>query len=451
MVVADRYSRSGALPRLNSRSPALLIPLAFAAAALAARALMPSVPARFEIDLAAPLVVVTNWGAFGAVLFGVLFLALGGASLAYRSLVCRRTPLSLAALATLSGLAIAAAWCAPVLFSSDVYAYAAYGELARLGIDPYLLAPVHRSDPLLGVAAWQWGNAIPMCVYGPAFVGLSRAIVTTFAPFGTLAQLDALRLLASAAFVFCAPLACAAFPGGRRARLGAAATIALNPLAIWCAAEGHNDAIALAIVLAGFALTQRGFFGVGPAVIAFSALVKVPGALAALAVATLHRRFRVGAAVGIGLAGLLSVPLLVGVATRLAPQGHYTAQASLQAIVEPLGPLVALLAAAGIAAVLAANGIRRLRCGQIEGWLWLGLAVWVLIPNPYPWYGIWLVALAALAPRSRAANVAILLSFVAVLRYVPDAIGMPSAALGVILGLVAASPLLGLRYNERLA
>ena len=78
-----------------------------------------------------------------------------------------------------------------------------------------------------------------------------------------------------------------------------------------------------------------------------------------------------------------------------------------------------------------------------------GLAAWVLVPNPYPWYGLWLVALAGLAPRSRAGAVAILLSLTALLRYVPDAIAIPSPPIGVALGIAAALPLLGLCYNER--
>ncbi len=77
-----------------------------------------------------------------------------------------------------------------------------------------------------------------------------------------------------------------------------------------------------------------------------------------------------------------------------------------------------------------------------EGWIWLGLAAWVLVPNPYPWYGIWLVAAAALEPRSRAAGAAILLSLVALLRYIPDAVATPAPALSAALGVLAALPLL---------
>jgi hypothetical protein len=402
----------------------------------------------------APLVVVTNWGAHGALPLGALLVALAAAGLLYRRALARASSQSLATLAGVVAVALAVAWCSPVLFSSDVYAYAAYGELARLGLDPYAHAPPGLHDALLQDAAWQWSPAtFPICVYGPAFVGLARAVVDALAPLGTLAQLDGLRLAASAALLSIVPLAFAAYGGDRAAKLRAAATIALNPPAIWCAAEGHNDAIALAIVLAGFAVARRGFFATGAVIVAFSGLVKAPAALAAVAFAALQRRARLGAAVGIGLVAAFSLPLLFGVGTRLAPHGQYAPQASVQAIGAPWSPFAAIVAAGTICVALTAAGIVRLRRGDNAGWIWLGIGAWALVPNPYPWYGIWMIALAAIAPRSRAATAAILLSFTSLLRYVPDAIGGPTPAGTVALGVAASLPMLMLLpgwYNERL-
>jgi len=401
-----------------------------------------------------PLVVVTNWGAHGTLPLGLLLLALAAAGFLYRRAIARASSLSIAALAVIVAVALAVAWCSPVLFSSDVYAYAAYGELARLGLDPYAHAPPGLRDALLQEAAWQWRpSTFPICVYGPAFVGLARAIVGALAPLGTLAQLDGLRVAASAALLSIVPLACAAYRGDLAAKLRAAATIALNPPAVWCAAEGHNDALALAIVLAGFAVARRGFFGTGAAIVAFSGLIKAPAALAAVAFAALQRRARLGAAIGVGLAAAFSLPLLFGVGTRLAPHGQYAPQASLQAIVAPLSPLAALVVAGAVCIALAAGGVMRLRRADDAGWIWLGIGAWALVPNPYPWYGIWLVALAAIAPRSRAATAAILLSFSSLLRYVPDAVAMPGPAGTVALGVAASLPMLLLLpgwYNERL-
>jgi hypothetical protein len=397
----------------------------------------------------APLVVVTNWGVAGVPLLGGVLLACAAGAVAYWRALRQTYPVSLKTACAAAAVALAAAWFVPVLFSSDVYAYAAYGEMARIGLNPYALAPVHALDALVRAAQVQWVTAFPICLYGPAFVALARFFVTTLAPLGPLAQLDAFRVAASAAFLLCVPLAYFAFEGDRALRLRAAATIGLNPAAIWCAAEGHNDAIALAVVLAGFVLVRRRLLNAGAAVVALSSMIKPPGMAAAIGLAIVERRARIGALAGIAIAAALSAPLIAGVATQLAPHGTYAPQASLQAVFRPLGAFVSFAVAFVAGALLARRGVALLRGRFVEGWIWLGLAAWVLVPNPYPWYALWLVALAGVAPRSRPGAVAILLSLTALLRYVPDAIAIPSPPLAVALGIAATLPLLGLCYNER--
>ncbi|HYL26457.1 MAG TPA: hypothetical protein VEW74_01415 [Candidatus Nitrosotalea sp.] len=343
----------------------------------------------------------------------------------------------------LAAVGLAIAWFAPVLFSSDVYAYAAYGELARIGLNPYAPIPSGITDPIVRAAQVQWVSAFPICVYGPAFVLAARGIVGFFAAYGLGPALDALRILASLAFLLCGALAYAAFGGDRASRLRAAATIVLNPPAIWCAAEGHNDALALAVVLAGFAVMRR-YRNFGAAIIALSGTVKIPGIAAAAAAGLADRRALLGAAGGATLAAALSLPLLAGAASRIAPHGVYAPQASLQAIAASLSPPLAWVLALAVAVALIARGRALLRVENVEGWIWFALAAWVLVPNPYPWYGLWLVAVAALAPRSRVGSVAIALSLTSLLRYVPDAIATPAPAVAAVLGLAAALPLLAL-------
>jgi alpha-1,6-mannosyltransferase len=395
-------------------------------------------------DAAQPLPVVTDWGPHGAQIVGFFILAVAALGVAYWRVLPHPARFSLAGIAALATAALAVAWCMPFLFSSDVYAYAAYGELARLGLNPYAHGGFHIGNALLADAAWQWSGAFPICVYGLGFVELARLDVSALAPFGTLAQLQGLRVMASAALLACIPLAWAAYAGDRATRLRAAATIALNPVAIWCAAEGHNDAIALAMVLAGFALVRRRLAGSGAAIVALSALIKPTGAAAAVALAFVDRRARIGACCGIAAAVAFSLPLVAGVTTQLAPHGRYAPQASLQAIFAPLGLIAALLAAGSIAALLAVRGVALLRADRREGWIWLGLAAWVLVPNPYPWYALWLLALVPLSPGSRAATTGLLLSFTSLLRYVPDAVGVPGPGESVALGIVAALPLAAL-------
>jgi hypothetical protein len=264
------------------------------------------------------------------------------------------------------------------------------------------------------------------------------------APIGPLATLAALRVVASAAFLLCTPLAYAAFDGDRAFRLRAAATLGLNPVAIWCAAEGHNDALALAVVLAGFALVRKRLMRIGAAVVALSALIKPQGAVAAIALGAIDRRARAGAAVGLAAAAALWLFPLVAMATQARAHGPYAPQASLQAVLAPLGAIPAISVGAALSIVLLAGGTRLLRRGRRDGWIFYGLAAWVLIPNPYPWYGIWLVALAALAPQTKAWRAALLLSFSSLLRYLPDAIGAPTPAAGAALGTLAALPLVAL-------
>jgi hypothetical protein len=165
------------------------------------------------------------------------------------------------------------------------------------------------------------------------------------------------------------------------------------------------------------------------------------------------------------VAAAFSLPLLASVTSRLMPYGRYSAQASFQAVVGSLtwlvlkaerpAAIVSLLITVALAALLAAGGAALLRRQRLDGWLGLAFAAWVLLPNPYPWYGIWLVALAALAPGSRLAAVALAFSLTSLLRYVPDAIGTPNALGAVALGVGAVCPLLALlprrRFTGRIA
>ena len=402
-----------------------------------------------------PLVVVTDWGAAAAVPLAALYGAIAAAAVAYTYVLRRVRLRRLLGVAFASGAGMTIAWFAPVLFSSDVYAYAAYGEMARLGLNPYAHPVAGLSDPIVRAAQLQWVSAFPICVYGPAFVGFARVVMTAFAPMGFHAQLDAFRAAACLSLLLCVVLAPCCYRGEGVRRLGAAAAIGLNPVAIWSAVEGHNDALALAVVFAGFAVARRSP-PVGAAIAGLSALIKAPGAAAAIAYGLLDRRALIGALVGLAIAAAGSIPLLTGIAGDVAPHGHYAPTVSLQAIFAPLGAPVALAVALAIAATLATRGVLRLRARQDEGWIWLGVAAWALVPNPYPWHSLWLVAIAAMALRSRAAVAALALSLTSMLRYVPDAAGPLTIPFSVALAVVASLPIAALipyavvrEYNER--
>lgn len=417
----------------------LIVPAGFAVGAAACALMLRHAPAAIAADRAQPLAVVTYWHGFGAWLWVALAvtIAIAGAgyvltllgldtSAALRYLMVTRrerpfmrnaAPNQLLVIAGLSALACGAALCFPVVFSSDVYAYAGYGDMALHGISPYAHARIVHGDPLLNAMVWQWGNPPPMCVYGPAFVWLAQGIVAAFSPLGTAAPLWAVRILSCFSLVLCAPLAYAAFAKfPRPARLAAAAGIALNPVAIWCAAEGHNDTLALAIMLGGFALAARSRSFTGALAVALSALVKAPGALAAVMLcATAWRdtpRLRAlsfGAASGLAIVAALALPLEYGVRAHLVAHGHYLPQFSLQYVSISLTVLiVALLAAFAY-------------LDRAYAWQYLAMAAWLAIPNPYPWYSLWLLPVAFLAWRSAPAYALVALSLLSALRYYPDA------------------------------
>ncbi|HEV3153102.1 MAG TPA: hypothetical protein VGZ02_04805 [Candidatus Baltobacteraceae bacterium] len=411
----------------------LLIPIAFLAGSAAARLALLHHPSSIAPDLAQPLPVVTYWKTFGGTMAFTLFGALAIATIAYVAVLRRvdATPRRGARAAMVySALACAAALTFPVVFSSDVYAYAGYGDLALHGTSPYAHVRVTASDPLLAAMIWQWGNPPPMCVYGPAFVWLAQLVVATLLPLGAAAPLWALRVIACASLVSCAPLAYAAFDRfGERTRAAAAAGIALNPLAVWNAAAGHNDALALAAVLGGFVLASRVRIAAGAAAVALSTLIKAPALLACagMLVAAWPDRARfnktsTGAVCGILIAVALCAPLTLGVHAHLAPEGKYAPQFSPQYVLATVFPVWIAAAIVAIAAgVLIIAGVMRLAANQRSGALCAALAIWIAIPNPYPWYALWLLPVAFLAWDSLPAWAIVATSLTIALRFYPEA------------------------------
>ena len=376
-----------------------LIPAGFLAGALLSRAILAHAPQTIAIDLAQPIAVVTYWKTFGLWMCAALFATLAFAAVPYiAALKARRLP-GVGTIAAISAAACAAALLFPAIFSSDVYAYAAYGDLAAHGISPYAHAHVALHDPLMLSAFWQWSNPLPRCAYGPAFVWIARVIFSGLQALGTAAPLWGLRALACASLVLCAPLAAAAYGGNARRRSFAAAGIALNPLAIWVCAEGHNDVMMLAVVLTGFALARRSAL-FGAFVVALGALIKAP-ALAACAGALIvlrHDRARLARFACGTLAGVLVLALAYAPPLLVLRGPQTTATTALITTGMPLAHL-------------------------------------------YPWYALWLIPLALLWWNAQASRAILAFSFALTLRYLPDATwqSFPPAA-GALLTLAELAP-----------
>jgi len=413
------------------------VPLAFAAGAVAARLLLHAAPPPRHIDLAQPLVVVTAWGPYGLGFVLIFALAIALATLALVVTLGltreRGAGLSLPATLVVATFALAAIFAWPVVFSSDVYAYAAYGHTVVHGGDPYLPVARAHHDAFVDAARWQWGGtSFPPCVYGPAFVGI--------AALGVLAAGDRLepslwimRIVASLAFLGSIALLHVSLRGKRYRRFAIAA-YGLNPVALWSVAEGHNDALLVLVAFAAFAFLRRSAARASGALFGLAPLLKIIGAAAGpLALVWLwgkrdvrSGRFAIGLMVGLVVAAALVLPLQLKLLGAFAGHARYAPQFSFQSLVGIVPALVVVVAAA-------LTGFRALARGDENGALWLAIAGWLAIPNPYPWYALWLLPVAVAFPPSRTTTALWAATIFAGLRYLPEAFGnMPHLASAIL-------------------
>jgi hypothetical protein len=421
------------------------VPAAFAVGAAVAHVVLRAAPVRLGADLAQPLVVVTAWGAYGLGLFAVLAatVAVGAAGLfvalwpAWR----RGGGPSVRATLTLSALALLAALAWPVVFSSDVYAYAAYGEALLHGHDPYVTVARSFHDAFVDAARWQWGGvSFPACVYGPVYVAFA-ALAVLLGGGKVGASLWILRVATCLAFLGSIALLNAALAGSPRRRLAVAA-FGLNPVALWSAAEGHNDVLVLLTVFAAFAWLRRGRTALAGFTLGLGPLIKATGVLAgpvAFAYLWARRdarplRFGVALILGCAVSAALLVPLQWKALAALSSNAHYAPQFSLQAL---LGVIPGII----IACAIGALGVRDLARGRFSGIVWLAIAGWLAIPNPYPWYALWILPVAVVAPPGRAAFALWAATISALLRYLPEAFGNIDHLQAAVLTLALLAPL----------
>ncbi|GAC1562393.1 MAG: hypothetical protein NVS3B17_15730 [Vulcanimicrobiaceae bacterium] len=414
------------------------------AGALAARTLAAHHPPALRVDFAQPLVVATEWGSYGAAAFGILAAsvalatALTGATVVGPLGESARGDSPAVALAATLAVVGAGAW--PFVFSSDCYAYAAYGHMALARLDPYAPAPASVRDAFVDAARWQWRGAFPVDVYGPAMLAIETAAVALAG--GSLAgALLAMRVGAALAFLASIPIAAAALravPGAQR--LPRLAAYALNPVVLWSVAEGHNDAVVLLVLSCAALAASRDRPIVAAALIGCTPLLKAYGVAFAVGFAcdAVARRRRARAivwttAIALGLDAVVALPPLVRALHHVERVGTYAPRASLQGLV---GPIPAL----ALAVVVAGIGVGGIRRRDPQGYAWLGIAATCALPNAYPWYAIWLAPCAALGRGWTAAGLWLATIF-AVARYLPDASHAPEPGFARLLAAVCVAPL----------
>jgi hypothetical protein len=430
---------------LVSPRPAALagVPLAFAAGAIVARLLAQAPPQHLAADFKQPLIVVTAWGSRGIDFFVCIaaVVVLSTVALAFALGPRWNAGPSLAATLVLAAFALGAAFAWPVVFSSDVYAYAAYGDAVVHGHNPYHAVPHAQHGAFVDAARWQWGGvSFPASVYGPLFIAVA-ALATLAAGDRLPATLWMLRILAAAAFLASIVLFNDIL-AGRRHRRFAVAAYALNPIALWSIAEGHNDIFPLLALFGAFGLLRRGALraaglgrGLAPA---FKLIALVPAIVAPLWIWGRRSpnavRFGAATAIGLVLTAALALPLQLGTLVSITPHARYAPQFSFQS-------LVGLVPAAIVVVAATVTGVRALARGESGGALWVAIAVWLAIPNPYPWYALWIVPLAVALPPSRASLALYLATIFGVIRYLPDAFGNVPQLAGNILTIVQLAPL----------
>ncbi len=166
----------------------------------------------------------------------------------------------------------------PVLFSRDVYSYAAYGRIAVHGGNPYVQTPgAYPNDPVTAFVSPMWID-VP-AVYGPLFTSFAAGITSVVE--GLAAQVNAFRLAAIASSLSTALLI--GWVARRRFRPRAAFAVAafgLNPVVLFqSAGGGHNDLFLALAVAVAVALLVDGRDAFAVLALALGALVKVSAGL----------------------------------------------------------------------------------------------------------------------------------------------------------------------------
>lgn len=318
--------------------------------------------------------------------------------------------------------------CGPVLFSRDVFSYAAQGREVVVGLNPYRYGPaVLGGDPYVRLVSPIWsGTRSP---YGPLFLGLD-ALIVGHAGGHAMAAAGLLRLLA------CAGVALLAVALPRLASAGGADPAealwlgVANPLVLLhVVSGGHNDGLMLGLMVAGLACARQRRFAVGLVACLLAAAVKVPAAVAAVYVvlewlasapdraARARAGVRIaavagattvavtlGAGLGWGWIGTVSTPARVHTplsVTTVLGQAAGRLAGGVGAPV-PAGVVVSALRLAGVGVAVAAGLLlltgRHRRSAAASVGLTL-LAVVALGPVVQPWYLLWgIVPLAAGCP-----------------------------------------------------
>ncbi|MDY7105842.1 MAG: polyprenol phosphomannose-dependent alpha 1,6 mannosyltransferase MptB [Actinomycetota bacterium] len=167
----------------------------------------------------------------------------------------------------------------PPLASRDVYSYAAVGELARSGLDPYELGPsALADDELIEAVDPVWRDS--PTPYGPAFLALAERVVWLGGE-----KLTAVVMMFRVVALVGVAVAAWALPRLARS-LGrdpadAVVLAVANPLVLVHLVSGaHNEALMVGLLMAGVVIgRQPGWRHAGVMVVALAGAIKAPALL----------------------------------------------------------------------------------------------------------------------------------------------------------------------------
>jgi hypothetical protein len=315
----------------------------------------------------------------------------------------------------------------PLLFSRDVYSYAAYGRIAAThSANPYVATPADfPHDPIARFVGPKWFDS--PAVYGPLWTQVSALVVRLVD--GVAASIVVFRAIAVAASLGCLAIVARLVRRVRPEREAfALAILGLNPVVLFqSVASGHNDllvalavAAALALVFARRDLLATGTLALGTLVKATAAVPLVLLVVAVVAARPKGERLRTAAAhlaVAGGLGVLAAAPFLntedpsLGMLELAGHEGWLAPSRFFRRLFDAmtgdaLGIVPRLVFPAllvGALALVARELVRRapatpwLRGGA---WGWGLLCLMLLGPVLLPWYVTWTLPLAWLLPRT---------------------------------------------------
>ncbi len=304
---------------------------------------------------------------------------------------------------------------APPLLSGDVFAYLQYARVWTVhGLNPYADEPTRIAGDLAFRFSSEHRITSP---YGPLWTFVSDAV----AAFGVQAGLWLSKALAALASLGVVALVWRAAAGAGRDPVAPALLVGLNPLVVLYAVGGaHNDLLMMLLAVAGAVLLTAPRVprpALGGAALAAAAAVKASAGLLlpfALVGTRGARRWR-------ALAGMLAVAAVVLLAALLAFGGDALNLVDVLGTEQQRRALNSVPRAAS--RVLGSHGLSegvRVAFAVAFGAVAVGLLLWVrrgadwvtaagwatlalLLSTAWllPWYGAWLMPLAALSSDRR--------------------------------------------------